>query len=105
MEYRIELSAQAVQDADEIVARIAQQYVRMAQRWEAGLLKAIESLKLFPERCSLAPESDAFGQEIRQQFHGKRRNKYRILFTIHEDKVLILRVLHGSRKSLEPGQL
>jgi hypothetical protein len=44
------------------VVRIAQQYPRMAERWQAGLFKAIESLKSFPERCSLAPESELRGR-------------------------------------------
>jgi plasmid stabilization system protein ParE len=104
MEYRIELAVQAMWDADEVVARIALQYPRMAQRWNAGLTKAIESLKLFPQRCSLAPEAEAFQQEIRQQFHGKRRNRYRILFTIHGDTVRVLRILHGARRSLQSDE-
>jgi plasmid stabilization system protein ParE len=104
MEFLIELAAQAVWDADEVVARIALQYPRRAERWEAALLKTIDSLTLFPERCSLAPEADAFKQEIRQLFHGKRRNRYRILFVIHGNTVRVLRVLHGARRSLEPGE-
>ena len=103
MEYRVEVSARAAADAQEVIFRIAQQYPRRAERWRDGLVKAIESLSVFPERCSLAPEADAFNQEIRQQFHGKRRQKYRILFTVHEDTVHILRILHGARQSLQPG--
>ena len=104
MRYRIELAVQAVWDADEVVARIALQYPRRAERWQMALLKTIESLEHLPERCSLAPEADAFQQEIRQLFHGKRRNKYRILFVIHGDTVHVLRILHGARSSLEPGE-
>jgi plasmid stabilization system protein ParE len=103
MEYRVEISAQATLDAEEVVERISRQYPRMAARWKAGLIEAIEALNLFPERFPLAPEAAAFHEEIRQQFHGKRRNKYRILFTIHGDTVRVLRILHGARRSLNPG--
>jgi len=102
MEYEVHVSAQALSDADEVVDRIARQYLRMAARWFAGLLKAIHSLKHFPERCSLAPEADAFHQEIRQHFYGKRHHRYRILFVIEGSNVFILRVLHGARKALRP---
>ncbi len=103
MEYEVQISAQALADADEVVQRIARQYLRMAARWFAGLLKAIDSLRTFPERCSLAPEADAFQQEIRQHFYGKRQHRYRILFTVEGNTVNVLRVLHGARRSLRPN--
>src|SRR5437764_828283 len=101
MEYEIRLSAPALADASEVVARIATEYVRMAARWFTGLLKAISSLRTFPERCPLAPEADAFQREIRQLFYGKRRNRYRILFVVDGDLVNILRILHGAGESLK----
>jgi hypothetical protein len=55
MEYRIELSAQAAWDAEEVVARIALQYPRRADRWLAGLLKSIESLKVLPRALFVGP--------------------------------------------------
>ena len=50
MEYRVSLSAQAAADADEVIVRISEQYLRMAARWFIGLLKAIDSLRTFPQR-------------------------------------------------------
>ena len=87
MEYQVEVSLRATWDAEEVIARIVTPYPRRAERWSAGLFKAIESLEHFPERCGLAPEADAFKQEVRQHFHGKRQHRYRILFTIHGNKV------------------
>jgi plasmid stabilization system protein ParE len=42
---------------------------------------------------------DDFGSEVivRQLFYGRRRNRYRILFTVKEDTVQVLRVRHGAR--------
>jgi plasmid stabilization system protein ParE len=88
-----------------VIARIALQYPRRAERWSEGMVKAIESLNQLPERFGLAPESDAFKTKIHQHFHGKRRHRYRILFTIHGDTVRILRILHCARRWLEPGDL
>jgi plasmid stabilization system protein ParE len=102
MDYDIRLSAQALADAAEVVERIASTYVRMAARWFTGLLRALDSLRTFPERCPLAPEADAFQRDIRQLFYGKRRNRYRILFVVEGDTVHILRILHGARESLKP---
>src|SRR5436190_10811998 len=104
MEYQVRLSAQAAIDADEAYARIVEYAPKTAARWNIKLFQAIDSLQSFPQRCSLAPESDAFQQEIRQIFHGKRRQKYRILFTIHGDTVRILRILHGAKQSLKPDE-
>jgi plasmid stabilization system protein ParE len=53
-----------------------------------------------PSRCPIA--GDDFGSEVvvRQLFYGRRRNRYRILFTVKDDTVQILRVQHGARASI-----
>jgi plasmid stabilization system protein ParE len=74
-----------------------------ADRWQAGLEASVNSLSEFPTRCPLAPESDRFEVEVRQQLYGP----YRILFTLvdtdHDgaaDTVRILHVRHGARRLL-----
>jgi plasmid stabilization system protein ParE len=74
-----------------------------AGRWQAGLEASVNSLAEFPTRCPLAPESDQFDVEVRQQLYGR----YRILFTLvdadgdgAEDTVRILHVRHGARRFL-----
>ncbi len=57
-------------------------------------MNAIATLQEKPKRCALAPETDAFVEEIRQLMYGKSRNKYRILFAVREDAVFILHVRH-----------
>jgi hypothetical protein len=57
-------------------------------------------LDTFPERCPLAPESEFFNAEIREIFHGRRQHKYRILFTMSQNKVHVLHVRHGARLAL-----
>lgn len=102
MEYRFRFAPQAVADAEEAYGWIAQQSPVRAARWYTKLFEAIETLKTNPSRCSLAPESDAFDEEIRQLLYGKRRGTYRILFTVRGHVVHVFRILHGSRQSLKP---
>jgi hypothetical protein len=48
----------------------------------------------------MAPENDEFEEEIRQILYGKRQHRYRILFTIREQTVIVLHIRHGAREHL-----
>src|SRR5262249_24477824 len=104
MAYRFRIAPEALDDADRVFAWLAKRSPRKARQWYTGLFDAIETLKVHPHRCSLAPESDAFQQEIRQLFYGKRRSVYRILFTIRGDEIHVFRIRHGAQAFLEPGE-
>ena len=63
-----------------------------------------------PRRCSIIPESDEIGQEIRQLLYGKRTGIYRIVFDVQENAtdgplVRILRIWHGARDILHTEDL
>ncbi|MCW3100333.1 MAG: plasmid stabilization system protein [Chthonomonadaceae bacterium] len=73
-----------------------------ARKWMKGLMAAIESLKVFPRRCALAPENEVFDEEIRQHLYGSRNGVYRILFTIQEDTVNVLYIRHSSQQRVTP---
>jgi plasmid stabilization system protein ParE len=103
--YRIEITARAQADADEAYAWLAENVsLAYAERWYQDLFKQIETLKKHPTRCPLARESHKFPDEIRELVYGKRhhKHKYRIIFSIRQDVVVILYVHHSSRKELEP---
>ena len=87
----------AERDIGEVYEWLAGQNEEAAIRWYNRLLEVIFSLDTFPERCPLAPESEFFNSEIREIFHGRRQNKYRILFTVSENEVHVLHVRHGAR--------
>ncbi len=102
MTYRLRVTAQAVGDADEAYAWIAEHLSpAQAERWYQGLFKQMETLIRQPLRCPLAAENPRFPFEIRELLYGKRKNKYRIIFTIRNDDVVVLYVHHGARKELE----
>jgi plasmid stabilization system protein ParE len=63
-------------------------------------MAALSSLRQNPRRCARVLAAEFEGAEIRQLVYGRRRGRYRILFTIHGDTVEIVRVLHGARAAV-----
>jgi plasmid stabilization system protein ParE len=104
MTYRLEIAESAKADIREAVRWLRDQASpTVADRWLAGLHKAMNTLRKSPRRCPVAAESDRFPEEIRELLHGRRRRHvYRILFTIREDLVVVLYVRHGARDELQP---
>ncbi len=102
MTYRFEISDRARADADEAYAWIAQSSPEQAERWYQGLFEQIETLTSRPLLYPVAAENDKFPEEIREMLYGKRRNKYRIVFTIRDDTVVVLYVRHGARDEIGP---
>ena len=98
--YLVEPTDKALVDAGEAYFWISEQSEGAALRWYEGLLKAFRSLEKNPLRCSLAPESDFFEEEIRQLIYGK----YRILFTVEDETVFVLRVRHSAQEYLKPEE-
>src|SRR5437660_2217613 len=98
--HRVIILPSAERDIGDAYAWIAGQDAAAAAKWYNQLLEVIFSLALFPDRCPLAPENKFFRTEIREIFHGRRQNKYRILFTVSKNEVHILHVRHGVRLAL-----
>lgn len=75
-----------------------------ADRWRVGLIEALNSLEIFPERYVVVPESVAFRRTVRRMLYRQGRVVYRILYTLLDsdgdgidDAVRILRVVHAAR--------
>ena len=100
MTYRVEIAPAAYDELDEAFSWISKDSPAAAARWRDGLFDALRSLRELPKRCALAPENDAFVEEIRQLLYGKRPHAYRILFNIDGVLVQILHVRHGARRHL-----
>jgi plasmid stabilization system protein ParE len=65
MAYRVDISPSALADAEVSYFWIKEHTPDAAGEWYEGLLETIFSLENFPTRCSLAPESEDIGKEIR----------------------------------------
>ncbi|HXR04149.1 MAG TPA: type II toxin-antitoxin system RelE/ParE family toxin [Verrucomicrobiae bacterium] len=98
--YQVIILPSAERDIGEAYEWLAEQDTESANRWYNRLLEVILLLDTFPERCALAPESEFFNVDIREIFHGRRRHKYRILFTVSGNEVHVLHVRHGARLAL-----
>lgn len=98
MRYAVVLRPKAEEDLEAIWAHIAQAAPINADRFLDKLAAAIDGLKNFPNRCGIAPESEAFGFVIRQRIVGR----YRILFTVDGRYVRILRVRSAFQAFLSP---
>jgi plasmid stabilization system protein ParE len=103
--FRVEITRRAAREIEERYRHIAEDSARSADRWRVKLLAAVGSLADNPERCPQAPESEWYGDALREVYVGKRRNTYRILFEIRQQTVYILRVRHGRQDFLRPDDL
>jgi plasmid stabilization system protein ParE len=98
MRYEVVVQPAADAELDAAYRYIWKESPERAARWRARLLAKAESLSQWPERCPVAPENDAFPEEIRQLLFGE----YRLLFTILEAKrqVQVVHIRHGKRRRL-----
>ena len=101
MRYEVTVTAQAAGEAEEAYFWVLARSPAGAVRWWNGLEAAVLSLEEMPARCPLAPEDPGFQEEIRELLYGRREHRYRILFTIRGDTVVVLHIRHGAREHLE----
>jgi plasmid stabilization system protein ParE len=100
--YQIQVATQARKDIGEAYDWLFEQSQVAADRWFIELSNAIDSLEHFPNRCPIAPESKYFlNGVLRQLLHGK----YRIIFTVRDDQVMVLHVRHASRDYAQSGDI
>lgn len=98
MAYLVELSRTAEAEVLEAFIWKGEHSASAANQWYSGLITALASLEEHPRRCPLAPDHEAFSEEVHQLLYGKRRDVYRILFSIRGVIVYVLHVRHGSQK-------
>ncbi len=100
------MSRPALLDAENTYLWLKIESEERANEWFKGLVEKVNSLKNFPNRCPIAPESRSFLIEIRQLLYGKGRHQYRIIFGVSvdektgEDMVLIYRIRNASQQYL-----
>ncbi|PYP88498.1 MAG: hypothetical protein DMG65_14955 [Candidatus Angelobacter sp. Gp1-AA117] len=81
--YRVIITPGAKSDLRAICRYIRRHAPQAAKVWLKGVHQSIKSLKQYPERAALAPESFAFHEPVRELFYGQgNRGTYRILFVI-----------------------
>lgn len=102
MSFRVILQPRAEQDIRDAVRWLLQQSKSSTTvlRWARGIRAKIDTLKDYPLRCPVDPDSEVYGAEVRMLLYGRGRGgKYRVLFTIQGDTVRVLTVRHTAQRS------
>lgn len=91
--YSIFITRHAKNDLAEIYDYIAADSPTGAAAFVLELEEKISTLATLPERAPLIPENSLLGAEYRHLIHGR----YRIIFRVYKDSVIVLRAINGSR--------
>jgi plasmid stabilization system protein ParE len=99
MPYRVNVTARAAQDLDNINQFIHAEQSQHAARWFNGLNEALQSLSSLPHRAPTIREDSA----LRHLLYGSRPNVYRVIYSVDDTKrtVTILTIRHGARSKLK----
>lgn len=97
MAYRVEVTEIAAAEIDQAYSWLKDRSPSAAERWYLGLMASLALLREHPRRCAQVFDVSSAGAEVRQLIYGRRRGRYRILFTIAGNDVQVVRVLHGAR--------
>ena len=95
--YRVYIADIAFDEIKSQFYYIHEKSPQAAANWLRNIYAAIDTLERFPRRCSLARENDHVEDELRQLIFKKN---WRIIFTVADDVVHVLRVRHGRQVEL-----
>jgi plasmid stabilization system protein ParE len=105
MTYRVILQRLATQDLEAAYTWAAQRAPTTASRWLDRFEASLQTLEKLPERCPLARENRKVDIELREFHFGKRPYVYRVIFTIDNDTVRVLRIRRAQRRFLTRSEL
>lgn len=106
MTFKLRALPWADRDLQSIFDFIAEQSPEGAERWWNAFLEAAARAASHPEQYPFAPESSLVHPELRQfLFKTRRGKKYRAIFTIAGDELLILRVRGPAQGPLADDEL
>ena len=107
MTYRIRPTAQAEADVERLYNSLAERRGEEAARgWYESYTEAVERLVTMPLSCGLAYENRNFDDELRHLLFGLHpKRKYRALFTVRGDEVIILALRAPGERPVEPGDV
>ena len=105
MPFQVIFRPRARSDITATVAWLARTSPTAATQWRTGLLRIVENLETDPNRYPAADEAADLGVDLRELLYRRRRNVYRVLFTIDGQTVNVLRVRHAAQDRLTPGDV
>ncbi|MFO0928416.1 MAG: type II toxin-antitoxin system RelE/ParE family toxin [Gemmataceae bacterium] len=105
MAFQVRLTRRAEADVLATEAWLAGVGTLAVARWRTRLFRAIEALEADPHRYPAAEEAADLGVDLREALFGRRRQVYRMLFTVEAETVSVLRVRHAAQVRLAPEDL
>ena len=106
MTYRAGLTYRAERDLDHILAWLVERSPAGAAAWLRRWQEVIDELRRKADRCQLAPENDDHDEEIRHViFKTRRGRKYRALFVIRGEFVLVIHVRGPGQDLVSPNEM
>jgi plasmid stabilization system protein ParE len=106
MTFRVLTLPKADADIRRIVHYIEQRSPQGATVWLSALEQALERLAEFADDCPEADENEFFEIEVKQSLFKTRRGRvYRLVFTIFEVEVRILRVRGAGQAPVKLDEL
>jgi plasmid stabilization system protein ParE len=90
---RVNVSRRLERDLEAIIDRIALDSPLRAEKFRDDVVRIVLGLGSLPLRAPLVPEKSLAGQGYRHLIFGD----YRIIFSVGDDVVWAVRVIHGAR--------
>lgn len=105
MNFRVVVQPTAEEDLLLAYRRAANAAPLAAGRWLDRFQVALRTLSRNPARCALAREHRKVAIELREFHVGRYPYVFRVLFTIDQDAVYVLRIRRAQRKALTKKEL
>jgi plasmid stabilization system protein ParE len=107
MTYRIRPTARSEADVQRLYDAIAGRHgADAAWRWYEGYTRAVRRLVTMPLSCGLAYEASSSDREVRHLLFGPDpKRRFRALFTVRGDEVVILAIRAAGERPVDPGDL
>lgn len=106
MSYRVTITDAANADLDRPLGSLVERSPEAAARLAQRIHDAQRRLRTMPFSCGLAHENSRCVEEIRHLlFWADPRRKYRALFVVRGEEVVVLAVRAPGERPVEPGDL
>jgi toxin ParE1/3/4 len=105
MKYRVTMLRLAQEDLAQAYRWAARRAPHTAALWLDRFHQALQTLADNPERCPHARENSKVAIEIREFLFGRRPNVFRVIFTIRDDAVRVIRIRRAQRRLLSRKEL
>lgn len=106
MSYIVRPTVRALVDVDRHYEWIGQIDPNLAKRWYEAFYDALARVRSNPYTSGLAYENRAFDEEVRHLLFGlDKRRRYRALFVIRDDEIVLLRVRGPGERPIGPGDI